>query len=64
LAQATFVVVLQAFSISMYEEESIYKIIPPEAPVMEKQPMYRSKHSGKAPPSCSTFGLAQTSKPG
>mmetsp|Transcript_134934 Transcript_134934/g.305442 ORF Transcript_134934/g.305442 Transcript_134934/m.305442 type:complete len:283 (-) Transcript_134934:156-1004(-) len=48
----------------MYEEESIYKIIPPEAPVMEKQPMYRSKHSGKAPPSCSTFGLAQTSKPG
>jgi len=48
----------------MYEDESIYKIIPPEVMPVQKPPMYRSQHRGTVPPSSSTFGLAQTSRPG
>ncbi|CEM33745.1 unnamed protein product [Vitrella brassicaformis CCMP3155] len=47
-----------------YEEESIYKIIPAEVPPPVKPPVYRSKHSPFTCPTASTFGLAQTSKPG
>jgi len=39
----------------MYQEESIYNIIPPKPVVQEKPPMYRSKHSGATPPTASTF---------
>jgi hypothetical protein len=49
----------------MYEqEESIYNIIPPKKIEAEKPPMYRSTHSGKIPPTASTFGQAGTSHPG
>jgi len=39
----------------MYQEESIYNIIPPKIVVQEKPPMYKSKHSGTVPPTASTF---------
>eukprot|EP00746_Dinoflagellata_sp_MGD_P161773 gnl/MRDRNA2_/MRDRNA2_89045_c0_seq1.p1 gnl/MRDRNA2_/MRDRNA2_89045_c0~~gnl/MRDRNA2_/MRDRNA2_89045_c0_seq1.p1 ORF type:complete len:277 (+),score=85.39 gnl/MRDRNA2_/MRDRNA2_89045_c0_seq1:87-917(+) len=45
------------------EEESIYNIIPPKKIEAEKPPMYRSTHSGKIPPTASTFGQAGTSHP-
>lgn len=37
------------------EEESIYKLIPPPVPVVEKQPLYRSKYAGDAPVTGSTL---------
>lgn len=43
--------------------ESIYNIIPPKKIEAEKPPMYRSTHSGKIPPTASTFGQAGTSHP-
>ena len=46
------------------EEESIYKIIPQEIPPPPKAARYKSKHNCLTPPTGSTFGLAQTSKPG
>jgi hypothetical protein len=46
------------------EEESIYKIIPQEIPSPPKAARYKSKHNYLTPPTSSTFGLAQTSKPG
>ena len=45
-------------------EESIYNLIPQPVPVPEKPPMYRSKHNGACPPTFSTFGITNTSKPG
>jgi len=45
-------------------EESIYKIIPMVEPPPMKHPLHKSKHNPKCPPTGSTFGLAQTSKPG
>jgi len=45
-------------------DESIYNLIPQPVPVPEKPPMYRSKHDGKVPPTFSTFGVTNTSKPG
>merc|ERR1719253_1873569 len=43
--------------------ESIYNIIPPKEILMERPPMYRSKHSAQLPPTGSTFGNAQTTHP-
>lgn len=37
------------------EDESIYKLIPPPPAVIEKQPLYRSKYTGNAPVTGSTF---------
>jgi len=45
-------------------EESIYNLIPQPVPVPEKAAMYRSKHNGVCPPTFSTFGITNTSKPG
>lgn len=45
-------------------EESIYNLIPQPVPVPEKPAMYRSKHNGSCPPTFSTFGITNTSKPG
>ena len=47
----------------MFSEESIYNIIPPKVVQVEKPPMYRSQHSGKIPPTASTFGHVQTTHP-
>lgn len=43
--------------------ESIYNIIPPKFVEQEKPPMYRSKHSGKMPPTASTFHTKSTTHP-
>lgn len=43
-------------------EESIYNLIPMPPQVIERPPMYRSKHNAKLPPSYSTFGVSGTSK--
>lgn len=43
--------------------ESIYNIIPPKPVVLEKPPMYRSKHSGVTPPTASTFHTKGTTYP-
>lgn len=45
-------------------EESIYNLIPQPVPLPEKAPMYRSKHNATCPPTYSTFGITNTSKPG
>ena len=45
-------------------EESIYNLIPKEAYVPPKAPMHKSIHNPKSQPTCSTFGLKTTSKPG
>eukprot|EP00397_Hematodinium_sp_SG-2012_P029918 GEMP01031647.1.p1 GENE.GEMP01031647.1~~GEMP01031647.1.p1 ORF type:complete len:315 (+),score=66.36 GEMP01031647.1:98-946(+) len=45
-------------------EETIYKIVQKEIPPPPRPPMYRSQHPGSRAPSCSTFRIAQTSKPG
>jgi hypothetical protein len=47
-----------------FEEESIYSIVDRVIPDPPKPPMYRSKHNGKIPPTCSTFKCSTTSKPG
>jgi hypothetical protein len=44
--------------------ESIYNLIPQPVPVPVKDPIYRSKHPGDVPPTFSTFGITNTSKPG
>lgn len=48
----------------MEYEESIYNLIPKERYVPPKEPRYKSKYPHDLPPSCSTFGLNTTSKPG
>lgn len=48
----------------MEYEESIYNLIPKEHYVPPKQKMYKSKHPHDLPPTCSTFALRTTSKPG
>jgi len=47
-----------------HDEESIYNIVDRVIPDPPKPPMYRSKHNGKIPPTCSTFKCSTTSKPG
>lgn len=44
--------------------ETIYNIIPPKVMEQEKQPMYKSKHSGTIPPTASTFHNKGTTHPG
>jgi len=44
--------------------ESIYNLIPQPVPPIVKPDKYVSKHSGDKPPTFSTFGLTNTSKPG
>jgi hypothetical protein len=44
-------------------EESIYNLIPKEAHVVDKGPLYKSKHNPKTAPTASTFALKNTSKP-
>ena len=48
----------------MENEESIYNLIPREQYVAPKDKRHKSKYDPKLPPSCSTFGLQTTSKPG
>lgn len=45
-------------------EESIYKLIPEEAPRPQATTRYRSKFPGKLAPTGSTFNIAQTNRPG
>lgn len=45
-------------------EESIYKAVPKEIAPPVKPPRHKSVHNPKLPPTSSTFGLAQTGKPG
>jgi len=45
-------------------EESIYNLIPKEAYVPPKAPKHKSVHDPRSQPTCSTFGLKTTSKPG
>ena len=45
-------------------EESIYNLIPKEAYVPPKAPQHKSIHNPRSQPTCSTFGLKTTSKPG
>jgi len=45
-------------------EESIYNLIPKEAYVPPKAPKHKSIHDPRSQPTCSTFGLKTTSKPG
>lgn len=45
-------------------EESIYNLIPKEAYVAPKSKRHVSKHNPTTAPTCSTFGLHTTSKPG
>ena len=44
--------------------ESIYNLIPQPVPPVIKPERYLSKYSGDKPPTFSTFGLTNTSKPG
>ncbi|EFC46066.1 predicted protein [Naegleria gruberi] len=46
------------------EEESVYNLIEKPVEVVEKKEMYRSAYPGTTPPSYSTFGLNNTTKPG
>lgn len=48
----------------MFSDENVLRLIPQEEPQIEKKPLRKSIHSGVCPPSCSTFGLKGTSKPG
>ena len=48
----------------MEYEESIYNLIPREHYEPPKERRYKSKHPHNQPPSCSTFALGTTSKPG
>eukprot|EP01012_Entosiphon_sulcatum_P018715 TRINITY_DN234_c0_g1_i1.p1 TRINITY_DN234_c0_g1~~TRINITY_DN234_c0_g1_i1.p1 ORF type:complete len:284 (-),score=48.26 TRINITY_DN234_c0_g1_i1:32-883(-) len=43
-------------------DESIYQLIPRPEETSFKPPMYRSHYNAKVPPSCSTFGLQNTTK--
>jgi hypothetical protein len=45
-------------------EESIYNLIPKERYEPPKPKRYKSSHPCDVPPSCSTFGLKTTSRPG
>ena len=44
--------------------ESVYNLIEKPVIIPEKPPRYKSKFPGNTPPTCSTFGLINTSKPG
>jgi hypothetical protein len=46
------------------QEESIYNLIPKEAPPKEKKIKYKSQYPPELPPTYSTFGLKTTSMPG
>ena len=46
------------------QEESIYNLIPKEAPEPEKKKMYKSKYPADLPPTYSTLCLKTTSMPG
>ena len=46
------------------EEESVYNLIEQPVEIREKGEMYRSAYPGTTPPSYSTFGLKNTTKPG
>eukprot|EP00667_Euglena_gracilis_P019356 EG_transcript_20716 len=46
----------------MWQEESVYSLIPRPAEQVIKPPMYRSKHDPLVAPSCSTIALHGTSK--
>ena len=48
----------------MEYEESIYNLIPKERYEPPKQRKYKSTHPHDMPPTCSTFALGTTSKPG
>ena len=48
----------------MYEEESIYNLIPKEYVAPPKPQRYKSKFPHDIPPTSSTFGNRTTSKPG
>ena len=48
----------------MEYEESIYNLIPKERYEPPKSKRYRSGHPADMPPTCSTFGLGTTSRPG
>ena len=48
----------------MEYEESIYNLVPKERYVPPKQPRYKSQFPHDLPPTGSTFGLVNTSKPG
>jgi hypothetical protein len=45
-------------------EESVYNLIEQPVEVSQKSTMYRSKYPSDTPPTASTFGLKNTSKPG
>lgn len=45
-------------------DESIYNLIPKERYEPPKGKRHKSVHPADVPPSCSTFGLRTTSKPG
>lgn len=45
-------------------EESVYNLIPKERYEPPKPRRYKSRHPHDVPPSCSTFALGTTSKPG
>ena len=47
----------------MYQEESIYNLLPKEKIEMEKQPLYRSLYPPQIAPTASTFGLKTSSFP-
>jgi hypothetical protein len=47
----------------MYQEESIYNLLPKEKVELEKQPLYRSLYPPKIAPTASTFGLKTSSFP-
>ena len=48
----------------MEYEESIYNLIPKEKYEPPKPRRYKSNHPSNQPPTCSTFGLGTTSRPG
>jgi len=47
----------------MFEEESIYNLLPKEYVAPPKGPLYRSKHNPYVPPTATTFGLKGTGHP-
>eukprot|EP00994_Dinema_validum_P008538 NODE_783_length_1353_cov_70.443252_g572_i0.p1 GENE.NODE_783_length_1353_cov_70.443252_g572_i0~~NODE_783_length_1353_cov_70.443252_g572_i0.p1 ORF type:complete len:273 (+),score=61.08 NODE_783_length_1353_cov_70.443252_g572_i0:70-888(+) len=42
--------------------ECVYHLIPRAQEVVAKPPMYRSRHNNRLPPSCSTFGISNTTR--
>lgn len=47
----------------MYQEESIYNLLPKEILETQKSPIYRSNYPYNIAPTASTFGLKNTSFP-